>query len=971
MQPNIIFVPSAGGSSQSCFYRSVGEILAKKGFIVDYLDIPEKDLLNDKIWLSELTKIQSKINTETYIVSHSNGSLAVARFLFETNLKIKAWHIVGSAFEPQKINSTSGDFAITQAQNLLGENSLDWKKLNQNCEFVTLHYSTDDTVVEFDTYKIYREYLPKASLHRYLNKGHFGDSGFPELTQLILRQEKNSWTEVDGKKFRIKLLEENKLPLVLPEVKDYLPTSDGRSPLGKSDWIKLKDQDGKVFGLHESDTMPNWAGSSWYYLRYADPKNTESFASQENLNYWLPVDHYFGGNEHTTLHLLYSRFWHKFLYDQGYVPTSEPYQNRTNGGILLGPDGSKMSKSKGNVVNIKEKLKDFGADAVRLYIAFIGPYDATVIWNDGGLKACKRLVDTIFKLSQKVVKDDKSTEKEIREITIKYLQKGFNVVVDGIIFNKQNQIFAQKRLPNRRLYPNQWDLLGGHVEKGEDPILAIKREVLEESGLEVKKILRVLDSIEWENDREEKMVAISTLVEPLGDLGNPKIETEKVSEYKWIDGSNLETLKQNKPENDTYIFSTAQKALKALNENTTEKTKYLIFDFDGVLADTWQSTVQSVAEIDQTTLEIATERILETHQKPMSEDRPAQPNMADRISRILVLNKLVVEKGFELFVGFLKEIEAISNTRIAIVSSGSREHLIAPVLSKFNLKFDFVLGIEDHVSKVEKVKEISQKWKVDINDVYFFTDTVSDVVELEPILNKEKLIGCSWGWHGKQRLESVLNSEQILNNFSDIHRIFGKSDSEISDQNELVSDTIASSGLKNLMFLTSQQATRYSDSNKKLSTSYHKFIKNITEQVESLRNNVAVAEIMTFVNILKEQDEIPEWIWNGFLRAIAPFAPFISEELWYKLNDFDENNPNYSIHLTKWPVFDPEMVVDENVTIAIQVNGKLRGTIVVPKDSPDELVIQESKKEVAKWLENQTIKFSKVIANKLVTLVVK
>jgi 8-oxo-dGTP pyrophosphatase MutT (NUDIX family)/predicted alpha/beta hydrolase family esterase len=941
MQPNIIFVPSAGGSSKSSFYQSVGEILSKSGFDVDYLDIPEKDLLDEKIWLSELAKLESKITTETYIVSHSNGSFATARFLLESNLKIKAWHIVASSFEPTKIKSTSGEFAITQAQNLLGKKPFDWKKLNQNCEFITLHYSLDDTVVEFDTYKTYRQHLPKTSLQRYSSKGHFGESDFPELTQLILRQEKNSWTEVDGKKLRVKVLQPENLPLVLPEVKDYLPTSDGRSPLGKSDWINLKDQNGNIIGLHESDTMPNWAGSSWYYLRYADPKNTEAFASQENLNYWLPVDHYFGGNEHTTLHLLYSRFWHKFLYDQGYVPTPEPYQKRTNGGILLGPDGSKMSKSKGNVVNIKEKLKDFGADAVRLYIAFIGPYDATVIWNDGGLKACKKLVDTIFNLSQKVVKNDKKVEAEIRQTTSEYLQKGFGIVVDGIVFNKQNQIFAQKRLPHRRLYPNQWDLLGGHVEKDEDPILAIKREVLEESGLEVKKILKIVDTVEWENDRAEKMLAISTLVEPLGDLNNPKVETEKVSEYKWIDGTSLETLRENKPQNDTYIYKTAKKALETLRENKPEKPKYLIFDFDGVLADTWQSTVESVAQIDQTTLEIAANSILETHQKPMSEDRPAQPNLEDRVDRILILNKLVVEKGFELFVGFLKEIEAIPNTKIAVVSSGSREYLIAPVLSKFNLKFDFILGIEDHVSKVQKVQEISKKWEVDLSEIYFFTDTVSDVVELQPILDKQKIIGCSWGWHGVQRLETVLNSKQILNKFSDIHSTFEKSEAQISSEN------------------------------KKLSTSYHKFIKNISEQTESMRNNVAVAEIMTFVNILKDEKEIPEWIWNGFLRAIAPFAPFIAEELWYKLNNFDENDAQFSVHLTSWPVFDPEMVVDESVTIAIQVNGKLRGTIQTPKDSPDDLVLDMAQKEVAKWLENQTLKFSKVVPNKIVTLVVK
>lgn len=201
---------------------------------------------------------------------------------------------------------------------------------------------------------------------------------------------------------------DEKLPLVLPELKDFEPSTDGRSPLAKSDWINVRDEQGDIIGTHEADTMPNWAGSSWYYLRFTDPKNSEEFAGEENLKYWLPVDHYFGGSEHTTLHLLYSRFWHKFLFDMGKVPTPEPYDYRTNGGILLGPDGSKMSKSKGNVIQPDDKLASVGADALRLYIAFIGPYDATVIWQDGGLKACKTLVDRIWNLQTKVCLNSKN-----------------------------------------------------------------------------------------------------------------------------------------------------------------------------------------------------------------------------------------------------------------------------------------------------------------------------------------------------------------------------------------------------------------------------------------------------------------------------------------------------------------------------------------------------------------------------------
>ncbi len=203
------------------------------------------------------------------------------------------------------------------------------------------------------------------------------------------------------------------LPLILPEVPDYTPSSDASSPLSKNaNWVQTYARDGSN-AKRETNTMPNWAGSCWYYLRYIDPKNTDTFADFDKMKYWLPVDRYFGGSEHTTLHLLYSRFWHKFFYDLGIVPTEEPYQWRMNGGTLLGPDGQKMSKSIGNVLNPDEKIAIYGADALRLYICFMGPYDGTITWQEGGLKACRRLVEEIIELNNKLVdiqSDDTSNE---------------------------------------------------------------------------------------------------------------------------------------------------------------------------------------------------------------------------------------------------------------------------------------------------------------------------------------------------------------------------------------------------------------------------------------------------------------------------------------------------------------------------------------------------------------------------------
>lgn len=196
------------------------------------------------------------------------------------------------------------------------------------------------------------------------------------------------------------------LPLELPEVPDFSPSKDGSSPLAaNAEWVNTTAKDGSA-ATRETNTMPNWAGSCWYYMRYLDPHNDERFADFDKLKYWLPVDHYFGGSEHTTMHLLYSRFWHKFLYDQGEVPTKEPYLRRTNGGILLGEDGRKMSKSVGNVIEPQEKLDLYGADAVRLYVAFIGPYEGTFPYNEASLKACHRLVKDIYELQDKVGEGD-------------------------------------------------------------------------------------------------------------------------------------------------------------------------------------------------------------------------------------------------------------------------------------------------------------------------------------------------------------------------------------------------------------------------------------------------------------------------------------------------------------------------------------------------------------------------------------
>ncbi len=197
---------------------------------------------------------------------------------------------------------------------------------------------------------------------------------------------------------------ENELPLELPDVDSYMPTDNGESPLAAMrEWVETTCPCCGGKAERETDTMPQWAGSSWYYLRYTDPHNKEALASKEALKYWLPVDWYNGGMEHTTLHLLYSRFWHKFLYDNGIVPTKEPYQKRTSHGMILGSNGEKMSKSRGNVVNPDDIVNEFGADTLRTYEMFIGAFELSAAWSQEGVKGCRRFLDRVWKLQDMVV----------------------------------------------------------------------------------------------------------------------------------------------------------------------------------------------------------------------------------------------------------------------------------------------------------------------------------------------------------------------------------------------------------------------------------------------------------------------------------------------------------------------------------------------------------------------------------------
>ena len=255
-------------------------------------------------------------------------------------------------------------------------------------------------------------------------------------------------------------LDEKDLPLTLPDVEDFVPGEDGESPLAKVDsWVNTTCPKCGEPAKRETDTMPQWAGSSWYFLRYMDPKNNDALASKEALNYWKSVDCYNGGMEHVTRHLIYSRFWHRFLYDIGVVPTKEPYNKRTTQGLILGPDGDKMSKSKGNVVNPDDIVKQYGADTLRTYILFIGDYGMSAPWSENGVKGAKKFLDRIMRL-EALATDEDITSKEldrevnfvIKKVSQDYEDMKYNTAIAAMM-SYVNVLYKQNKVSKKYIKP--------------------------------------------------------------------------------------------------------------------------------------------------------------------------------------------------------------------------------------------------------------------------------------------------------------------------------------------------------------------------------------------------------------------------------------------------------------------------------------------------------------------------------------
>lgn len=293
---------------------------------------------------------------------------------------------------------------------------------------------------------------------------------------------------------------EDELPLLLPEVEDYHPSESGESPLANiPEWVNVKCPICGEDAKRETDTMPQWAGSSWYFLRYIDPRNKEELASKEKLKYWGPVDWYNGGMEHVTRHMIYSRFWHRFLYDIGVVPFKEPYAKRTAQGLILGADGEKMSKSRGNVVNPNEIIDEYGADTLRTYIMFIGDYEKYAIWNDASVKGCRRFLDRVWKL-QEMTSDEKGysgkhltlMHKTIKKVSEDYEAMKFNTAIAAMM-SFVNEIFNDGSITR--------DELKAFITLLYPVAPHISEEIWQEQGFE-----GMLNMTEWPSWDEEKTV---------------------------------------------------------------------------------------------------------------------------------------------------------------------------------------------------------------------------------------------------------------------------------------------------------------------------------------------------------------------------------------------------------------------------------------------------------------------------------
>jgi len=428
-QPKALIIHGFEATGDSNWFPWMEEKLKEEGFKEVYRPTMSTNENPDiESWMEELKPYLEKLDENDVIIGHSLGALAALYLLEETEQEISYFYSIAGAIGEIKDRDWSKlekewPNSNVEALRKFESRSIDWQKVDDLIYSKNVILSEDDPYIDKKMYD-----LPKGLYLRvWKEHGHFLQEENEQLLDLFKGANQNGWNPIP----------EEELPLELPELEDYKPSDKaGESPLSKvEDWVKTECPRCGAEAERETDVMPNWAGSSWYFLRYTSSNNDQKFASDEAMEYWMPVDWYNGGMEHTTLHLLYSRFWNQFMYDAGLVPTKEPYQKRTSHGMILAEEGEKMSKSKGNVVNPDEVVEEYGADAVRTYIMFMGPFDQDAKWSEDGLKGVRRFLERVWRLKDSIKEDLNKEDKQIANKEVHQAVKRTTEDIETMGFN--------------------------------------------------------------------------------------------------------------------------------------------------------------------------------------------------------------------------------------------------------------------------------------------------------------------------------------------------------------------------------------------------------------------------------------------------------------------------------------------------------------------------------------------------------
>ncbi|MCX6781358.1 MAG: alpha/beta fold hydrolase, partial [Candidatus Magasanikbacteria bacterium] len=410
-----VFIHGYEGSVKEVFIPWLKKELESRGHSVVALDLPNTSHPNVEEQVKFLLDNVS-FTPNTVIVAHSLGTVVAQKLLPKLSTKIRKTILVDGFMEPKFVDHPRP----------IVEQSIDWNfdaaAVNAKTEELVLLADEAETVFSLEQHRRMAQFY-KAPIQVVRSvEDHFCADVEPAILELATI---TGWNALPN----------SALPLTLPPVEKYEPTDNGESPLASiPEFVNTTCPRCGGAAKRETDTMPNWAGSSWYFLRYIDAHNDKEFAAADKLEYWMPVDLYNGGMEHTTLHLLYSRFWNKFMFDCGFVPTAEPYARRVSHGLIMAEDGTKMSKSKGNVVNPDEIVRAQGADTLRAYELFIGPFSEPAPWSENGVSGVRRFLDRVMRLPEKVAAEEseevtRGLHKMLQHVTEDFDRMSFNTAI--------------------------------------------------------------------------------------------------------------------------------------------------------------------------------------------------------------------------------------------------------------------------------------------------------------------------------------------------------------------------------------------------------------------------------------------------------------------------------------------------------------------------------------------------------------